>query len=241
MSNSWYAKNRRLSRGDRGQDVGRLQRELNAAGANPELAVTGVFDQQTEKAVREFQGRVDLIQDGFVGPITHAVLFESNFQYSPVRPPVVNQGTIDLCWAASLESVLRGPWPGRRRWRTATLRANYSRFLTPRGAISERGLIAAGRDLAFRDITPRLSNRKRLFAEVLTKLLTAKRPLLLVDNSTGSVAHTPVLYGVKIRRGEIRLMLMDPLSGHTEALLDDIQPSAIRLSILAANEVHVRP
>lgn len=69
------------------------------------------------------------------------------------------------------------------------------------------------------------------------KLLKAKRPLLLVDNSTGPVAHTRVVYGVKISRGDIYLMVMDPDHGYKDVSLQLIQPGMIRLSFFAANEV----
>jgi hypothetical protein len=237
MPNLWYDSHRRLSRGDRGPDVAKMQRALNAAGANPTLDPNGIFDSKTEAEVRAFQKRVDLIDDGLVGPVTHAVLFESNFKYAPVLPPVVRQGTAHLCWAASLESVLHGPWPFRKRLRVADLRKQLASFLTPQGAISEKGIVEAGKKLRFRDLTPKLSNRKRLHAEVLLKLLASQRPLLLVDNSTGSIAHTRVIYGVEIKQGIIGVKVMDPLAGYADVALDMIQPSAMMLSILAADEV----
>ena len=239
MSNLWYDKHRKLSRGDRGPDVEKLQRALNAAGANPALNPNGIFGAETEAEVRAFQRRVELIDDGVVGPVTHAVLFEGNFKYAPVRPPVVLQGSVHLCWAAALESVLHGPWPLRKRLRTADLRTHFARFLTQQGAISESGIQQAGRELKFRDITPGLSRRTRLHAEVLLKLLASQRPLLLIDNSTGSIAHTRVIYGVEIKEGLISVKVMDPLRGYVDVSLDMIQPSTITLSILAADEARL--
>jgi hypothetical protein len=239
MSNLWYDNHRRLSRGDRGSDVEKLQRALNAAGANPALKPNGIFGTETETEVRAFQKRVELIDDGVVGPVTHAVLFESNFKYAPVRPPIVRQGSAHLCWAAALESVLHGPWPRRKQLRVDDLRKQFARFLTQQGAISESGIRQAGKELKFRDITPKLSHRTRLHAEALLKLLTSQRPLLLIDNSTGSIAHTRVIYGVEIKEGVISVKLMDPLRGYHDVSLDMIQPSMIRLSILAADEVRL--
>jgi hypothetical protein len=210
---------------------------LNENGANPELNPNGAFGPETHEEVRAFQKRSGLIDDGIVGPVTHAVLFLGNFKYAPVRPPVVLQPNADLCWAASLESVLHGPWPARRRLRTDDLKRQFARFLTPRFAISELGIQEAGKALKFRDITPGLSHRTRLHAEVLVKLLTSQRPLLLVDNSTGSIAHTRVIYGVEIKEGGISIKLMDPLIGYVDVALDDIQPSKFMISILAADEV----
>ena len=66
LSNLWYDNHRRLSRGDRGRDVEKLQRALNAAGANPALNPNGIFGAETEAEVRAFQRRVDLIDDGLV-------------------------------------------------------------------------------------------------------------------------------------------------------------------------------
>jgi hypothetical protein len=239
MSNLWYENHRRLSRGDRGPDVEKLQRALNAAGANPAVKPNGIFDAGTEAEVRAFQKRVDLIDDGRVGPVTHAVLFESNFKYAPVRPPIVRQGSAPLCWAAALESVLQGPWPLRKQLRVNELRKQFARFLTQQGAISERGIQQAGKELKFRDITPKLEDRSRLHAEVLLKLLASRRPLLLVDDSTGSIAHTRVIYGVEIKEGIISVKVMDPLRGYDDVSLDMIQPSMITLSILAADEVRL--
>lgn len=64
-----------LQRGEVGEDVRTLQRELNRIGKNyPAIPVipqiSGVYDVQTENAVREFQRIFNLADDGIVGKAT---------------------------------------------------------------------------------------------------------------------------------------------------------------------------
>ncbi len=65
---------RPLRRGDYGEDVRILQRELNRIGKNypaiPEITRFDIFDAQTEAAVREFQSIFNLTVDGIVGKAT---------------------------------------------------------------------------------------------------------------------------------------------------------------------------
>ena len=61
--------NRILRRGDRGQDVVRLQRLLAAAGHDAGRA-DGIFGSRTASAVIAFQETEGLAVDGLVGPIT---------------------------------------------------------------------------------------------------------------------------------------------------------------------------
>jgi spore germination protein len=65
---------RTLRRGSRGQDVADVQSRLRALGYNPG-PVDGVFGQQTEQAVIQFQRDRGLTPDGIVGPITYNALF----------------------------------------------------------------------------------------------------------------------------------------------------------------------
>jgi hypothetical protein len=51
-----------------------LQLELNVTGASPELTADSNFGRKTDKAVRAFQQRQDLVVDGVVGPNTWAKL-----------------------------------------------------------------------------------------------------------------------------------------------------------------------
>lgn len=63
-----------LRRGDSGSDVKALQQLLQAAGYS--LSADGVFGSATEQAVRQFQAREGLTQDGIAGPATLAALKE---------------------------------------------------------------------------------------------------------------------------------------------------------------------
>jgi len=61
-----------LRRGDRGDHVAELQRELKRVGHN--LKVDGDFGPSTERAVKQFQKLVGIVVDGVVGEKTFAVL-----------------------------------------------------------------------------------------------------------------------------------------------------------------------
>ena len=74
------AANPKLRKGDKGPEVARLQRLLNAAGASPQLTDDGDFGGKTKTAVIAFQGAnkddkgVPLSPDGVVGPATWGAL-----------------------------------------------------------------------------------------------------------------------------------------------------------------------
>src|SRR5262249_28288733 len=55
-----------LRRGASGAEVSKLQQRLNAHGHEPPLKVNGTFDDETDKAVREFQHSVGLATTGDV-------------------------------------------------------------------------------------------------------------------------------------------------------------------------------
>ena len=63
-----------LRRGDSGDPVTVIQRELNTISRNypaiPRVEVDGIFGESTERAVRTFQQIFDLTPDGIVGPST---------------------------------------------------------------------------------------------------------------------------------------------------------------------------
>jgi peptidoglycan hydrolase-like protein with peptidoglycan-binding domain len=56
-----------VKRGDRGEAVRSIQRELG-------ITADGVFGPQTERAVKRFQRRHELVPDGIVGPLTRGAL-----------------------------------------------------------------------------------------------------------------------------------------------------------------------
>lgn len=56
--------------GQTGESVTEIRKALNAAGANPPLDDSNKFDAKTETAVKEFQKKNGLMEDGRVGPDT---------------------------------------------------------------------------------------------------------------------------------------------------------------------------
>src|SRR6185437_6711495 len=100
----WWDIHRQLQKGSGGADVAALQRKL-AEDSGDELLATGVFDKATEQAVKDFQRRNELAQDGIVGPITFSILFEGNYRFQLPHPKLMHD--IEwTCWAAT-ESVLQ--------------------------------------------------------------------------------------------------------------------------------------
>ncbi|MES9280141.1 peptidoglycan-binding protein, partial [Cutibacterium acnes] len=61
-----------LHHGDRSQAVSQLQKKLNANGAK--LIIDGDYGDETEKAVRAYQRKAGLVDDGVAGPKTQAAL-----------------------------------------------------------------------------------------------------------------------------------------------------------------------
>jgi len=74
-----------LRAGDRGEGVAWLQGALDELGFAPGAA--GVFDQDTETAVRAFQADHELEPDGEVGPLTKMSLYRALGRYA--APDVV--------------------------------------------------------------------------------------------------------------------------------------------------------
>lgn len=72
-----------LKRGSKGAAVKDLQTLLNKAGAKPKLKADGDFGPATDRAVRDFQGAVDLVVDGVAGPQTLTALKR---KVEPVKP-----------------------------------------------------------------------------------------------------------------------------------------------------------
>jgi resuscitation-promoting factor RpfB len=67
-----------VKRGDRGSAVQSIQQELG-------IPADGVFGAQTERAVKRFQRRHDLVPDGIVGPLTRGALGLRPFSSRSVR------------------------------------------------------------------------------------------------------------------------------------------------------------
>jgi peptidoglycan hydrolase-like protein with peptidoglycan-binding domain len=67
-----------VKRGDRGEAVRKIQRELG-------IAADGVFGPLTERAVKRFQRSHDLVPDGIVGPLTRGALGLQPFSSRSVR------------------------------------------------------------------------------------------------------------------------------------------------------------
>ena len=67
-----------VKRGDRGSAVRSIQQELV-------VPADGVFGTQTERAVKRFQRRLDLVPDGIVGPLTRGAIGLRPFSSRSVR------------------------------------------------------------------------------------------------------------------------------------------------------------
>jgi len=67
-----------VKRGDRGSAVRSIQQGLG-------IPADGVFGEQTERAVKRFQRRHDLVPDGIVGPLTRGALGLKPFSSRSVR------------------------------------------------------------------------------------------------------------------------------------------------------------
>jgi resuscitation-promoting factor RpfB len=67
-----------VKRGDRGSAVQKIQAQLG-------ISADGVFGAQTERAVKRFQRRHDLVPDGIVGPLTRSALGLKPFSSRSVR------------------------------------------------------------------------------------------------------------------------------------------------------------
>ncbi len=84
-----------LKLGSKHQKVVKLQRLLSQK-LGP-ISITGIFDYETEIAVKTFQSRMFLKPDGIVGFLTWQALCTS----APVNMPMLHQG----CHGSAVESV----------------------------------------------------------------------------------------------------------------------------------------
>ncbi len=78
-----------LKRGSRGELVTELQRLLSHWNLYPQNNQDGIFDADVEVAVKAFQHRVFLVEDGVVGNKTWQALFSG----APVGMPVLRNGS----------------------------------------------------------------------------------------------------------------------------------------------------
>ena len=65
-------------------DVREIQSMLQQAG-NVELKSSGVYDQETVRAVTRFQAAKGIVQDGRVGPLTLLLLYQESGYFNPPR------------------------------------------------------------------------------------------------------------------------------------------------------------
>ncbi|HHP7243440.1 MAG TPA: peptidoglycan-binding domain-containing protein [Elainellaceae cyanobacterium] len=88
MHSTTYQFNRPVLRfGSRHPIVIELQQRLSQQGRP--IALTGIFDQETEIAVKYFQSRFFLGPDGVVGPLTWQALCKE----APPHTPTLSQGS----------------------------------------------------------------------------------------------------------------------------------------------------
>jgi peptidoglycan hydrolase-like protein with peptidoglycan-binding domain len=100
-----------ISLGATGVAVRRLQRALRRT-PDPGVAISGIFDAQTETAVKEFQQGAGLVDDGVVGPLTWNALPDGG-----PMPTLKEGSTGDV--VSSLQTVLTNGADGQ--WITLPL------------------------------------------------------------------------------------------------------------------------
>lgn len=93
-----------LRKGTEGSDVVTLQVMLNRAGAN--LEDDGVFGSVTEKAVKAFQKKRRIKEDGVVGPVTWGELELANYEAIGRATVKALEGMADLPSVADLLALL---------------------------------------------------------------------------------------------------------------------------------------
>jgi len=198
----WWTRHRVMQKGDKGEDVGKLQKVLG-------IRITNVYDDTTLKAVMTAQKRRRLKQDGKVGPFTYAMLFYSDYEYSIKKPSIVKQKAY-TCWAASFESAIPS-WKGRINFSIPSLLAMYKSFLESRGDISFKGLSKVVEDFNGTELPTASEDFK--IESIRELLLKTNSHLIMVIALPGSVAHAEVIYGFGVQKGDPYLLVMDPLNG----------------------------
>jgi peptidoglycan hydrolase-like protein with peptidoglycan-binding domain len=239
---SWWEAHRLLRRGSRGPEVEALQRALRQDVAAPTRPMAhGIFDEPTEDAVKAFQRRNALIEDGTVGPITHSLLVTGYYEYAISKPPSIQQPA-STCWAAALQSVLHSSWRNNRpSWTINDLVSRYHRFLQqPQQDITVPGWLQIANDLRLRG--QQIRGQDLRLEQVVWMLRENRMHLVMVHDMTGAVRHTVVIYGVQIRAGAPNLLVMDPLSGtYTTIGADTLRGHAQQLFISVPGEVRPLP
>jgi hypothetical protein len=97
-----------VKRGDRGEEVKRIQQALKDAGFD--IVVDGIFGERTEDAVRRFQEINGLDVDGIVGNQTGAALGILGIAEAAVDPDAVKQEAVRLAkqelarWSGKVET-----------------------------------------------------------------------------------------------------------------------------------------
>lgn len=233
METLWWSKNRLLRSGHRGIDVAEIQRDLKffLAGSAPgNLRINRRYDAATIEAVKEYQKLMGLKPDGMMGPITKSVLTEGYYKFIIKKPRVVLQN-LNLCWAASVESILPH-WRGRKKLKIKDLKDKYKAYLNSLFTITNNGMDQLINDINANYIT--VINKKYFYIEDIIKLIhQTKAPLLLLTLEEGSnIGHVVVVYGFGVKRGSPYFLVMDPLNGHDE--LDFSLLKAINKQIIFA-------
>jgi hypothetical protein len=230
----WWDSHRLLEKGSRGADVKRLQEALNKSFSTP-ISATGVFDDATEARLREFQKLNGLMEDGKAGPITQSVVLEGNYTFSITRPPVVMQ-PLDLCWAASTESVLRSTWTGWPKLNVMELKDKYSSFLNSSGFITPAGIEKVMVD---HEASIKLLDGKDVRIEKISSFLFRHRKQILLGDFLLMAGHVRVIYGVTVHNGQPALMVMDGLKGYSTQDLLQLQGSTASVFLAAPFETVV--
>lgn len=92
-----------LSRGSRGEAVKELQRLLAHWGLfRRDRVIDGIFDVEVEAAVKTYQYRMFLKQDGLVGQLT----WQSLYSGAPVNMPMLKRGDLGP-YVTMLQDTLR--------------------------------------------------------------------------------------------------------------------------------------
>ena len=243
----WWKRHRLMQKGDRGEDVGRLQKVLK-------IRRTNVYDDDTVKAVMQKQRRYGLISDGKVGPLTYAMIFHKDYEYAPKKPPIVKQDTVDAlfkelykalfkheyeiaytCWAACFESAIP-TWKGRINFTIPSFLSLYKSYLDSRSAISEEGFKKVVKDFNGNLESGAAADFK--IESVRRLLLQTKSHLIMVISIPPYVGHALVIYGFGVEGGDSYIKVMDPLDGRYKKFsMIDLNSINGTISIIYPNKV----